>query len=191
MPPILLQTPRLLLHTSHFQMANSVLAYECQNQTHFKAWSPSKQATFYTLTHQQNRLQKQTRARENGGGIRFFIFLKTNTSSPIFEQAILGDIHFDNMVRGVFLNCTLGYKLAASIVGKGYMHEALSTAIPYIFKELGLHRIEANIMPSNSRSIQLIEKLGFEKEGYSKQFLKINNCWEDHLRYALLNKELV
>lgn len=66
--------------------------------------------------------------------------------------------------------------------------EALKAAIRYIFEEWKLHRIEANIIPRNAASIRVIEKLGFEREGYCRKYLKINGIWEDHYSYALLNK---
>lgn len=67
------------------------------------------------------------------------------------------------------------------------MFEALQSALQFIFNEIKLHRIEANIIPRNTPSIRLIENLGFMNEGLSKQYLKINGVWEDHYRFAKLN----
>jgi ribosomal-protein-alanine N-acetyltransferase len=55
------------------------------------------------------------------------------------------------------------------------------------FGELGLHRLEANIQPGNARSIALVRVLGFEKEGFSRRYLKIDGDWRDHERWALLS----
>lgn len=102
-------------------------------------------------------------------------------------KQIVGDIAFDNVVFGAFCSCTLGYKLDKTYVKNGYMQEALKTAIDYMFREVKLHRVEANIRPQNKESIRLVEGLGFQKEGFSPKFLKIKGKWEDHLRFALLN----
>lgn len=67
------------------------------------------------------------------------------------------------------------------------MREALQAVIDYAFKQMKLHRIEANIMPANTRSIQLVKSLGFEEEGLAKKYLKINGHWQDHIHYVLLN----
>ena len=75
-------------------------------------------------------------------------------------------------------------------INQGYMTEAIKTAVDYAFKELNLHRIEANIMPKNKASLKVVEKLGFINEGISKKYLKINGSWEDHIHMVLLNEEL-
>ena len=56
-------------------------------------------------------------------------------------------------------------------------------------RELGLHRLEANVQPGNRRSIALVEGLGFRREGKVRGFLKIGNRWRDHERWALLKYE--
>ena len=65
------------------------------------------------------------------------------------------------------------------------MHEALERSIRYVFEELTLHRIMSNYMPVNTRSAKVLERLGFEKEGYAKNYLLINDRWEDHILTAL------
>jgi ribosomal-protein-alanine N-acetyltransferase len=67
------------------------------------------------------------------------------------------------------------------------MTEALERAISFAFEDMRLHRIEANIMPKNARSIRVVEKLGFVNEGLSRKYLKIAGSWEDHIHYVLLN----
>lgn len=47
----------------------------------------------------------------------------------------------------------------------------------------------ANYIPSNIRSENVLQKLGFEKEGYAKKYLKINGLWQDHILTSLVNKE--
>jgi ribosomal-protein-alanine N-acetyltransferase len=71
---------------------------------------------------------------------------------------------------------------------KGIATEAVKRIIEFTFDELILHRLEANVIPSNTASIKVLEKLNFVKEGYSENYLKINGRWQDHLRYALINK---
>ncbi len=69
---------------------------------------------------------------------------------------------------------------------QGLMTEALQQAISFAFSDLGLHRLEANIQPGNSRSIALVKRLEFQKEGFSPRYLKIGGEWRDHERWALL-----
>ena len=44
-------------------------------------------------------------------------------------------------------------------------------------------------MAHNAASIALVKRAGFEKEGYSRRFLKIAGRWQDHERWALLKEE--
>ncbi len=60
--------------------------------------------------------------------------------------------------------------------------------ITYAFERLGLHRLEANILPTNNASIKLIEALGFTSEGIVRHYAQRNGVWEDHLRYSLINE---
>jgi ribosomal-protein-alanine N-acetyltransferase len=68
------------------------------------------------------------------------------------------------------------------------MTEAIRKGIEIVFQECGLHRIEANILPRNLRSLRVAEKLGFVNEGLSRRYLCINGVWEDHIHMALLNE---
>ena len=67
------------------------------------------------------------------------------------------------------------------------MFEALSLTNAYMFADLGLHRIMAGYLPHNDRSGKLLDRLGFEKEGLARKYLKINGRWEDHVLTSLIN----
>ena len=69
---------------------------------------------------------------------------------------------------------------------RGYMKWALGVMIKRAWKELKLHRLEANIQPGNAASIALVKSLGFLKEGYSPAYLKIGGRWRGHERWAIL-----
>jgi [ribosomal protein S5]-alanine N-acetyltransferase len=75
----------------------------------------------------------------------------------------------------------------SSFSRKGLMTEALRAAVDYAFNDLGMHRLEANIQPENRASIALVRRLGFQKEGFSPRYLRINGEWRDHERWALLS----
>lgn len=80
---------------------------------------------------------------------------------------------FINIVQGPFQACCLGYSLVQQHQGKGLMTEVLGAALDYVFNVLNLHRVMANYMPANMRSEALLNKLGFEREGLAKAYLKI------------------
>lgn len=101
------------------------------------------------------------------------------------KENICGVFNVSEIVRGFFQNAYLGFYGVTDFHGKGYMRAGLKLVLEKIFTELALHRVEANIQPQNQRSINLVNHCGFKKEGFSPRYLKINNEWRDHERWAL------
>ncbi|MEQ8861076.1 MAG: GNAT family protein [Pseudomonadales bacterium] len=100
------------------------------------------------------------------------------------SDAIAGVININNIVRGSFLSASLGYYAGAPYVNRGYMREGLELVKSYAFRNLGLHRLEANIQPDNAGSIALVKRCGFVYEGLSPRFLYIAGAWRDHERWT-------
>jgi len=105
---------------------------------------------------------------------------------PTTGEAPAGYIHISNIVRGHFHSAYLGYWGNASQEGKGWMTLGLKWVVRHAFRQLKLHRLEANIQPDNKRSIALVKRCGFQKEGFSPAYLKIGGRWCDHERWAIL-----
>jgi ribosomal-protein-alanine N-acetyltransferase len=101
------------------------------------------------------------------------------------EHEIRGVANFSNVLRGSFHACYLGYSLGEKWQGQGMMFEALQSAIRYMQRQQRMHRIMANYMPHNQRSGDLLARLGFEQEGYAKNYLLNDGCWQDHVLTAL------
>ncbi|HEX7640804.1 MAG TPA: GNAT family protein [Burkholderiaceae bacterium] len=99
---------------------------------------------------------------------------------------IVGVVNISEIAMGAFQSAYLGYYGMVRYARQGLMTEALRQAIGFAFKDLGLHRVEANIQPGNLASIALVKKLGFRQEGFSERYLKIGGQWRDHERWALL-----
>jgi ribosomal-protein-alanine N-acetyltransferase len=154
--------------------------YYLENRAHLKPWEPARDKSFYALDKARARLQLSGEAFEKGTACHFAI-LDNATGRMI------GTCNFSNIVRGVFQACYLGYSIAASHEGKGLMYEALDAAIKYMFEKQGLHRIMANHLPENERSANLLKRLGFEREGLAKSYLKIAGKWRDHVLNSKVN----
>ncbi len=178
------QTERLLLKVLDKSCAEQVLDYYVRNKEFLKEWEALKEEEFYTKTSQEELLDEDYRDINNRSALRLWIYKKEN------PERIIGNIAFTNIVRGVFLSCFLGYRLDKEEINKGYMTEAAGKGITIMFEDYGLHRIEANIMPKNLRSLKVVEKLGFYKEGIARSYLKINGKWEDHIHMVILNKKM-
>lgn len=103
---------------------------------------------------------------------------------------IVGLFNISQIVWGGFRSAYLGYFGMAAFARRGLMTEALHQAARHAFMEICLHRLEANIQPSNRASIALVRRVGFRKEGYSPQYLRIAGEWRDHERWTLLSSDL-
>ena len=102
---------------------------------------------------------------------------------------LAGAINFSEIVRGAFHSAYVGYYALAPLAGEGYMTEGFALALDFAFRRLRLHRVEANVQPGNRRSIALVERVGFVREGYSRRYVKIGGRWRDHVRYAMLAED--
>lgn len=96
----------------------------------------------------------------------------------------LGEILF-----GISQSCNMGYYAFEPWARNGFMSEAIGLVLDFAFEELGLHRVEANVQPRNVRSLRLVRRLGFRREGYSPKYIQIAGLFRDHVRTAILAEE--
>ena len=106
------------------------------------------------------------------------------------DNELLGGCTLSNVRRGVTQCCALGYWVGERFARQGYMFDAVRTLIPFIFRTLGLHRIEAACLPVNEASRNLLAKAGFRQEGVARRYLQINGEWQDHLLFGLLCEDV-
>jgi [ribosomal protein S5]-alanine N-acetyltransferase len=105
------------------------------------------------------------------------------------DGAILGFFNLSQIVRRGFQSAYLGYSVGKPFAGQGYMRDGLELVLRHAFATLRLHRVEANIQPTNASSIGLARGAGFRREGFSPRYLKIGGRWRDHERWAILAEE--
>lgn len=177
-------THRLLLQSPHEVSAKDICAYYLTNREFLTEFSPARDADFYTESYHSQMRSSQIDDWEAGRSYRFYIRLQ-EAGSPV-----IGSIALSSIVRGAFQSCFLGYQLDAAHINRGYMTEAVKQLVTFAFQDLNLHRVEANIIPRNYASRAVAEKCGFVMEGLSKQYLKINGVWEDHMHYVILNPDM-
>jgi ribosomal-protein-alanine N-acetyltransferase len=128
---------------------------------------------------------------------RFTRFLMRGSAPDVVRLAVrrsedgvvLGSIEVSQIARGILQSAYLGYQLGSPYEGKGYMSEAMRLMLDFAFGALKLHRLEANIQPTNAPSIRLVKRMGFRNEGTARRYLKIRGTWQDHQRWAILAEE--
>jgi len=144
-------------------------------------WEPSWSADEFDRSVWRQRLRRYDEDYRCGHSTAFLIF--------DMEQRLLGGITLGGIRHGVSQSAHIGYWMGERHAGQGYMHEAIKLVTGHAFGRLGLHRIEAACIPDNERSIRVLEKAGFSREGLLRSYLRINGAWRDHLLYALLSTD--
>ena len=156
-----------------------------RNAEYLRAWSPEPAAgeKRVTLTLAAREVARWRALWRRGDTYAFYLFPRRDPTT------IIGRLTLGRISRGVFQNAYAGYWIDRDHQGTGLATEAMTGALGFAFKELGLHRVQAAIMPHNPGSIRVVEKCGFRKEGYAERYLKIADVWEDHLVFAITEEE--
>ena len=122
------------------------------------------------------RCSARQRERQLGTGYGFGVFV---------DGQFGGEINLSSVQRGPFQSAYIGYWIDEKLAGNGYTPEAVVVLCRYVFDELHLHRVQIAIIPRNTASRRVVEKLEIREEGTALRYLEINGEWEDHVRYAM------
>ncbi len=178
-----LTTDRLILKIEDSDKTADILAFYQRNKELFERFEPTRPHNFYTEAYQKASISYEFSQIIKGKTLRYYIYLKENPST------IIGSVNFFRMEHGPFSKVSIGYKLDADYHGHGYATEACLAAIPVIFSNYRIHRIEARVAPDNIPSIKLLERLNFRFEGIEYQSVEVNGQFTDHYRYSLITPD--
>lgn len=145
-------------------------------------WEPTWPADDLTRAAFRRRLRRYAEDVRADLSYAFFVFRRP-------DGVLLGGVTLANIRRGVAQSGSLGYWMGERHAGQGYMTAAVRVLVPFAFGTLRLHRVEAACIPGNAASIRLLEKAGFRREGYAREYLCIDGIWQDHLLYARLPQD--
>ncbi|QXC61024.1 GNAT family N-acetyltransferase [Aquihabitans sp. G128] len=147
-------------------------------------WEPARLAHQPDVTEDRDafavRCSARHRERQLGTGFGFGIFA---------DGAFCGEINLSSIQRGPFQNAYVGYWIDERYAGLGLMPESVVVLARFAFEELHLHRLQISIIPRNTASRRVVEKLDLRLEGVAERYLEINGVWEDHVRYAITAEE--
>jgi ribosomal-protein-alanine N-acetyltransferase len=146
-------------------------------------WEPSWASDELTRGAYRRRLRQYQKEQREETGYAFFAFRS-------FDDRLVGGVSLTAIRRGVTQSATLGYWMGAPFAGQGYMTETVRTLVPFVFRQLWLHRIEAATLIGNVPSMRVLERNGFRREGLARRYLKINGQWQDHYLFALVAEDV-
>lgn len=127
-----------------------------------------------------SRVRRNRRDALYGAEFSLFIFTLEGR-----RATLVGGMTLSNVRRRAFQNVTLGYWMGAEFAGKGIMTRAVALILPFVFDNLGLHRIDAACLPGNAASRRVLSANGFREIGIAENYLQINGEWRDHMLFAL------
>ncbi len=180
-----LVTARLVLRLARSSDVAEVRRVLRANRDHLRPWNPASATSDdpWSITAISNTVLRQRRDWKNGTA---FVFMIARKERP---ERFVGKIALSGIMRGAMHGAYLGYWVAEEEQGKGFAAEAVAAVLDFAFGIAGLHRVQAAIMPNNPRSLRVIEKVGFRREGYAERYLQIAGKWEDHILFACTREE--
>jgi [ribosomal protein S5]-alanine N-acetyltransferase len=162
--------------------APAYLALRLENRAFLDPFEPAREEGFFALDGQRLSLERAVAERDAGVAYGFAIVERPSGD-------LVGTVSLSMVVRAAWQNANLGYWVAEECGGRGYATQAVAQAIAFAFETLGLHRVQAGVMPRNHRSIRVLERNGLRREGVAERYLRIAGRWEDHLIFAITAEE--
>ena len=153
-----------------------------QSRNFLTPWEPVWPPDDLTRGAFRRRLKRYAEDQRLDQAYAFLIF-------RIEDHALIGGLTVANIRRGVAQAASVGYWIGEPFARRGYMTGTVRALVPFAFDQLRLHRIEAACIPGNIASVKLLEKTGFRREGYAREYLCINGVWADHFLYARLKND--
>jgi ribosomal-protein-alanine N-acetyltransferase len=142
-------------------------------------WEPVRGDRYFTEDGQRDSVSEALRRRDQGLVMPHVILDGSGQ--------VAGRITLNNIVRGAFQSCQLGYWVGTDYGGRGLATAAVRDIIGVAFGALGLHRIEAATLLHNVRSQRVLEHNGFARFGVAPQYIRIAGKWQDHAIYQLVS----
>jgi ribosomal-protein-alanine N-acetyltransferase len=152
-----------------------------ENREFLEHWEPVREQGFFTLDAQVADIEAAVADAAADRRHAFGIFL---------DSELVGRIALSQIFRGIFQNAYLGYSIAERWNGHGLATEAVGVVMEFAFGDLGLHRVQAAVMPRNAGSIRVLEKNGFRLCGTERKSVLVRDGMHDGAAYELLAEDL-
>ena len=185
LPTILRETRRLTLRPLRSDDETSFTRTLAESTDRWRPWLPTGRADITPSDRFRRELQRTRDGARVGTHLRLGAFDRDGSLAGLFA--------LNEIVRGVFQSAYASWQVGAGHMGRGLATEGVRGLLDIAFEDapegLALHRVQANVMPSNAASLRVAEKAGFRREGLALRYLKIAGAWEDHVMLALTREE--
>ncbi len=180
LPDVTLRTPRLVLRNYlPSDRAGFVRVHEV-SAAYWRPWLPAGLPGESYDDVFDRTLEAARRGQAAGTQCRLVATLHTGQLAGIFSLS--------EIVRGAFQNAYGGWRVSADLAKQGIGTEGVNGLLDLAFAPppvgIGLHRVQANIIPGNLPSLRVAQKCGLRREGMAPRYLKIAGQWQDHVMTA-------
>jgi ribosomal-protein-alanine N-acetyltransferase len=184
---VFIRTPRMQLRPLGENDRAEFVRVHAVSQALFEPWVPARPPDETLEDFFLHQLHQTRDGIRDGTQSRFVGFLP--------DGHIAGFFNLFQIVRGAAQYAMISWSASAEIGRQGFCTEGVTALLDFAFAPLPtgleLHRVQANIIPTNVPSLRIAEKTGFRREGLAKNYLKIAGRWQDHFIYAKLADEHV
>jgi len=142
-----------------------------ENREFLRPFEPVRDETFFTERGQRELWDANEGRRVLGLD---HLFVIEADGEPV------GRVNLNNVIRGVFGSCNLGYFVSERWNGRGIARRAIGLAVHRGFTEHDLHRVEAGTLLDNLRSQRVLLHNQFRLFGIARRYLRIDGRWQDH-----------
>lgn len=179
----MLVSDRMYLTLANPRLAGEVARFNVRNREALADTEPARPSSFYTKKGQKQLLKLDYKDALRGREYRYYLTLKG-------EKKIIGTVCVGSILFGSVKSGTISYKIDKDYRNMGLCSEAMKELIDFCFNILQLHRLEALVMPRNEKSLRIMRKFGFQQEGLCRKCLEVNEVWEDHYIFGLVNDKI-
>lgn len=176
--PILVRDP-VILRAGKLSDYSVWASLREQSRGHLVQWEEDWAPHELSTTFFKRRLKLCDREMRRGTSLPLFIYRRD-------DDELIGGATLSNIRYGASRSAHLGYWIGAPHTRRGYGAAAVRAMLDHAFGTIGLNRVEAACQPENAASMQLLQTVGFQKEGLARGYLKINGSWRDHFIFACI-----
>jgi ribosomal-protein-alanine N-acetyltransferase len=183
-PPIgfRLQSGRVILRCPEAQDWREWAKLRSDSRAFLAPWEPIWSVDSLSQPVFDRRLKRIYNEWRQDEGYNFHVYDRAT-------NLLVGGIGLNQVKRGIAQSGIIGYWVGERYARQGFTEASTRLVTSFAFETLGLHRVEATCIPTNEASKRLLAKLGFQQEGYARQYLKIAGEWADHLLFAMIREE--
>ncbi len=179
------QTERLLVRPLAARDREEWVRVHAASEELFRPWYPAREPGTALDDVFTSQIERAAQGLRDGSQARFV--------GVLADGRIGGFFNLSDVVYGVFRNGYAGWSVNVEVAGRGIATEGVRALLDLAFapppEGLGLHRVQANVIPTNGASLRVAQKAGFRREGLALRYLRIAGKWRDHVMFAKLADE--